>query len=107
MRILIDECVDERLRNALPGHDCRTVRHEGFAGYKNGELLAAAELAKFDVFLTVDQGIEHQQNLLSRRLAIVILRAKSNRLKKLLPLMPACLAALESIKPGQIITIQG
>lgn len=58
MRILIDECVDERLRSSLPGQDCQTARFAGFAGLKNGDLLAASETASFDVFLTVDQGIE-------------------------------------------------
>jgi len=67
MRILIDECIDERLRNALPGHDCQTARYAGFAGLKNGDLLIAAGKAKFDVFLTVDQGIEYQQNLAARK----------------------------------------
>ncbi|MGC1416841.1 MAG: hypothetical protein WA817_16265 [Candidatus Acidiferrum sp.] len=43
MRILIDECIDERLRNSLPGHDCQTARYAGLAGLKNGDLLAAAE----------------------------------------------------------------
>src|SRR3981081_2389716 len=56
MRILIDECIDERFRNSLPGHDCQTARYAGLAGLKNGDLLTAAETAKFDVFLTVDQG---------------------------------------------------
>ena len=83
MRILIDECIDERFRNFLPGHDCQTVRYGGLAGLKNGDLLEAAERAKFEVFLTVDQGIEYQQNLTGRQIAIVIFRAKSNRLKDL------------------------
>jgi hypothetical protein len=58
MRVLIDECIDERFRNSLPEHDCQTVRYAGLAGLKNGELLVATETAKFDAFLTVDQGIE-------------------------------------------------
>src|SRR5229473_6540399 len=69
MRILIDECIDERFRNSLPGHDCQTARYAGLAGLKNGELLAAAEKGKFDVFLTVDQGIEYQENLTARKIA--------------------------------------
>jgi|SRR5882762_9058245 len=107
MRILIDECIDERFRNSLPGHDCQTARYAGLAGLKNGDLLDAAEKAKFDVFLTVDQGIEYQQNLSARKLAIIIFQAKSNRLKDLLPLVPACLARIESIQPGQIVSIKG
>jgi predicted nuclease of predicted toxin-antitoxin system len=86
MRILIDECINERLRNSLAGHDSQTARYAGFAGLKNGDLLTAAEAAKFDVFLTVDQGIEYQQNLTGRKIAI-ILRANSNRLHDLLQLV--------------------
>src|SRR5258708_5805871 len=107
MRVLIDECIDERFRDSLPGHDCQTARYAGLAGLKNGELLIAAETAKFDVFLTVDQGIEYQQNLTGRNIAIIIFRAKSNRLKDLLPRVPACRAYIESIQPGQIVRIEG
>ena len=105
MRILIDECIDERFRNSLAGHDCQTARYAGLAGLKNGDLLKAAEEAKFDVFLTVDQGLEYQQNLTGRKIAVLILRAKSNRLHDLLQLVPACLAHIESIRPGQLIKI--
>jgi hypothetical protein len=107
MRILLDECIDERFRNSLPAHDCQTARYAGLAGLENGELLKAAEAAKFDVFLTVDQGIEYQQNLTRRNIAIIILRSKSSRLKDLLSLLPACLAHIETIRPGQIVKIDG
>lgn len=106
MRILIDECIDERLRNALPGCDCQTVRYAGLAGLENGDLLAAAEKAGFEVFLTVDQGIEYQQNLTTRKLAIMVSRGKSSRLKDLLPLVPVCLAMLKSLEPGKVIGIE-
>jgi len=107
MRILIDECIDERFRGSLPGHDCQTARYAGLAGLKNGELLTAAETAGYDVFLTVDQGIEYQQNLTGRNIAIIIFRTKSNRLKDLLPHVSACLAHISSIRPGQIVRIEG
>src|SRR5215467_2247403 len=106
MRILIDECIDERFRNSFPGHDCQTSRYAGLAGLKNGDLLAAAEAAGFEVFLTVDQGIEYQQNLSGRNIAIIILRAKSNRLADLLRLVPASVSSIESIHPGQIVRIR-
>jgi len=101
MRILLDESIDERFRDSLPARDCQTARYAGMAGLENGELLAAAESAKFDIFLTVDQGIEYQQNLTRRNIAIVILRPKSNRLTDLLSLLPSCLAHIYSIRPGQ------
>jgi hypothetical protein len=103
MRILLDECIDERFRNALSRHECQTAMYAGFA--RNGELLVAAEEAKFEVFLTVDQGIEYQQNLTTRKIGIIILVARSNRLKDLLPLVPDCLTGIESVGPGQILKI--
>jgi predicted nuclease of predicted toxin-antitoxin system len=106
MRIRIDECIDERLRNSLTSHDCQTARYAGLAGLKNGDLLKAAEAAKFDVFLTVDQGIEYQQNLTGQKIAIIIFRTKSNRLQDLLQLVPACLARIKSIHQGQIVIIE-
>ena len=105
MRILIDECIDERFRLSFPAHDCQTSRYAGLAGLKNGDLLVAAEAAGFDVFLTVDRGIEYQQNLTGRSIAIVILHAKSNRLADLLELVPASLACIGSIRSGQIVRI--
>jgi predicted nuclease of predicted toxin-antitoxin system len=107
MRVLIDECIDERFRNYLPGHDCQTARYAGLAGLKNGEILAAAEAAQFNVFLTTDQGIEYQQNLTGRNIAVIIFHTKSNRLRDLLPNVPACLVQIESIQPGQVVRIEG
>jgi predicted nuclease of predicted toxin-antitoxin system len=107
MRILLDECIDERFRNAFSNHDCQTARYAGLAGLKNSDLLTAAETAKFDVFLTVDQGFAYQQSLAARKIAIIIFRTKSNRLKNLLPFVPAWLARIASIQPGQIVTIEG
>ena len=106
MRILIDECIDEKLRHSLAGHDCQTARYAGLAGLKNGELLTAADAAGFEVFLTVDQSIQYQQNLADRKIAIVVFHVKSNRLKPLQQLVPACLAHLESIRPGHLMGIE-
>jgi len=67
--------------------------------------LRGAEAAGFDVLLTVDQGIEYEQNLQGRKMAIVVFRAKSNRLKDLLLHMESCLARLESLQPGEVVRI--
>jgi hypothetical protein len=107
MRVLLNECLDERFRNYLLGHDCQTARYARLAGLENGDLLTVAETAKYDVFLTVDRGIEYQQNLTGRTIGIIIFRTKSNRLKDLLPHVPTCLAHIESIQPGQIVRIEG
>jgi hypothetical protein len=77
----------------------------GLAGKRNGELLSLAEQQSFDVLLTVDKGIEYEQNLIGRKIAIIILRSRSNRLADLLPLAPECLARLSAIKSGEIVRI--
>lgn len=105
MYVLLDECVNEQLRHHFEGHDCQTARYAGFAGLENGELLRAAEAAKFDVVITVDRGFEYQQNLENRQIAVVIFCGKSVLLEDLIPLVPTCLEHLKSIRPGQVIRI--
>lgn len=100
MRILLDECVNQRMRNHLVGHECQSARYAGFGGLKNGELLDAAEAAGLDVLVTVDRGFRYEQNLAGRKIAVVIFRTKSIALRDLLPHAPEALVALQSIKPG-------
>ena len=85
MKILLDECLPRKLLNALHDHDCQTVPEAGLSGQKNGRLLSLAEAAGFNLFLTMDKGIQYQQNLTGRQIAILIVRAKSNRLVDILP----------------------
>jgi predicted nuclease of predicted toxin-antitoxin system len=105
MRVLIDECVHERLRHQFPGHDCQTVRFANLAGLKNGRLLEAAESAGFDVLITVDQNIPDQQNLGGRKLSMLILCAPTNRLVDLERLVPKAIAALHSIGQGEVVRV--
>jgi hypothetical protein len=104
MKILIDENLPRRLVAHLEGHECRTVVQCGWSGKKNGDLLAVAD-PLFDVLLTLDKNLPYQQNLDSVRIAVLILHAYSNRLADLLPLLPECLAAFETIQPRQVIRI--
>lgn len=106
MRLLIDECVDERLRLLFPAHDCQTARFANLAGLKNGRLLDAAEGAGFDVLITVDQSIPDQQNLSGRKISLVILCGPTNRLRDLVLLVPAAISALGSIGPGDVVRIK-
>jgi hypothetical protein len=103
VKVLLDECIPKRVKGLLIGHDCQTVPEVGSAGKKNGELLTLAEQSGFDVLITVDKSIARQQNLSERRIALVVIRAQSNELEALLPHIPACLIALRTIKPGQIV----
>ena len=104
MRILIDECIDERMRHDFSiHHDCQTARFAKLAGFKNGELLTAAESAGFDTIITIDQSIPFQQNLSGRATAVLILRAPTNRLADLRKIVPAALVALGTIQPGEVV----
>ncbi len=71
MRILLDECVPVQVRDALGGHDVSIVQKMGWRGISNGELLARAEQADFQLFIVADKNLRHQQNLTGRRLAIL------------------------------------
>ena len=106
MRLLIDECVDERLRFLFPGQDCQTARFAKLAGLKNSRLLEAAEAAGFDILITVDQNIPDQQNLSGRKISLIILCGRTNRLRDLELLVPGAISALASIKPGDVVRIR-
>lgn len=99
--MLLDECVDRRLARYLQGHDVKTVPAVGWAGLKNGELLGRAS-AEFDVFVTVDRNLSFQQTLTRYAIAVVVLRAKSNRLADLRELVPDLLDLLPVLKPGEV-----
>lgn len=99
MRILIDECIDWRLSRHILGHEVKTAGKMGWATIKNGELLALAA-QQFDVFVTVDRNLSFQQNLVAFPIAVIVLRARTNRLADLRPLIPALLEALDSPKAG-------
>jgi len=105
MKVLLDECIPRKLKRSLPGHECQTVPEAGFAGKTNGELISIAEESGFEVLLTVDKGLAYEPNMVGRKIAIIIVRAKSNRLADLLPHAEACVAQISRIQPGQIVRI--
>lgn len=78
----------------------------GWAGIKNGALLRLAD-GHFDALLTVDQGIEYQQNLSSLSISVVIMVAASNDVDDLRPLLPAVAQALTSLGRGEIVQVGG
>ena len=93
------------LRQELPGHDVWTVPEMDWSGKKNGELLRLMAGQAFEVLLTTDQNLRHQQNLKAAGVAVLVLVAATNRLADLAPLMPSARGALGSIQPGHIAEI--
>ncbi|MFN7947070.1 MAG: DUF5615 family PIN-like protein [Blastocatellia bacterium] len=104
MKLLLDECTPRRLRRDLTGHEVFTIEDAGFKGLKNGRLLQAAS-GRFDALITVDKSMPAQQNLATLNLAVLILRARSNKYDDLKPLIPSALDALGSIQPGTVVVI--
>ncbi|MDH3402072.1 MAG: hypothetical protein OES32_09430 [Acidobacteriota bacterium] len=72
---------------------------------RNGELLRLAVAEGFSVFLTADQGIEFEQNLEGLRIGVVVIRAASNRMEHLLPLVEEMLAAIRSVPAGSLLRV--
>ena len=106
MKVLLDECVPKRLGALIVGHDVRTVPQMGWSGIRNGQLLALAHAAGIDVLLTVDSNIEHQQNVMTLPLSVIVLHASSNDIDDLAPLAPEVLGALAGLLPRTIIHIR-
>jgi hypothetical protein len=101
MKVLLDECLPKKLKHEVQADFVRTVPEVSWAGTKNGALLRLVE-REFDVFLTNDQNLEHQQNLKQFDLAVVVLVALTNDIEDLKPLMPAANEAMKTIGSREI-----
>ncbi len=105
MRILLDHCVDRRLKRLLSDYEVKTAREMSWESIKNGVLLALAA-AEFDVMLTVDQNIKHQQNLTKLPLAIVVMVATvNNRFETLASYIPEVKEVLSRLRSGEYVEV--
>lgn len=100
MRILLDHNLDWRLWELLQPHEVITTRRMRWDRYENGELLEVAQ-TEFDVLLTTDTNLYHQQKVADYDLAVVVLRAYQNSLEALSPLMEPVMNLLERVNPGE------
>lgn len=106
IRVLLDEGVPEKLRAEFSGRFLvETVKYQGWAGLKNGELLSAAE-SSFDVLITVDKRLPYQQNIGGRDIAVIVLNAPGTKFFDLLPLVAGAEAALLAAKPGTVVVVE-
>lgn len=104
MRVLIDACLPVGLQQHIPLDQIATVRGQGWQRLRNGDLLARAQ-HEFDVLITMDRSIPSQQHLARYSIGLIIIRAHSNRLADLLPLVPQIVNALPEALPGKAIVI--
>jgi len=87
----------------LSGHSVETVIGLGWSGVTNGELLRRAG-DTFDALVTMDKNLEFQHPLVEQPFGVVVVRAPSNRMRHLLPLVPEILTALDGLGPGEVRT---
>jgi hypothetical protein len=104
VHILLDECVNAGLRAAFPGHAVKTVTEIGWSGSPDGPLLIYAQ-AQFDVFVTIDRNLEHQQNLRKLDMGFLIIRVPSNEITSYRPLFLEIQAAAENVRAGEVVQV--
>ena len=106
MRVLLDENIDRRLKRLFdPRHEVVTVSEYGWSGKTNGDLLRSAARA-FDVLVTMDRNLRHQQSLPAFDLGVLLIIARSNRRQDVEPLMARVNDALADIQPGQLRVVE-
>jgi hypothetical protein len=101
VRVLLDENLPFDLAASLIGHEVDTVQLRGWAGVANGELMRQAG-GQYEAFVTMDRNIEFQQNISALPIGIILVRAASNRMVHLLPLVPAILEAPQGLHEGDL-----
>ncbi len=102
-RILPDHCVPRPFGKALGEFEISTAQQEGWSALDNGQLIDAAEKARFDVLVTADKNLRYQQHLASRRIAIVEL--PTNRLRLLAAYQVEAARAVGTVPPGGYVAI--
>jgi predicted nuclease of predicted toxin-antitoxin system len=104
VRILLDECVNPRLRQAFPDHIVFTVSEGKWRELPDAKLIAQAR-GKCDVLVTIDKGFEHEHNLKKLTLGVVIVHVNRNRIEDYRPLFPSLRDAAERVRKGEVIHV--
>jgi predicted nuclease of predicted toxin-antitoxin system len=106
VRVLIDECVDPRVKTLLLDHLASTVHDRGWAALEDGALLAAAE-GEFDVLVTIDRKLEFQQNVAKFRIGVVVVRVPKNQLRYYQAIREELLWAIQRVQAGEVVHVDG
>lgn len=106
MKVILDECLPVRLLRDLSEHAVTTVPRQGWAGVTNGALLKRIE-PEFDVFITMDSNLVHQQNMTGLQMGLIILHGPNSRYETLQPLVHKIREAILQAKPGSVFHFGG
>jgi hypothetical protein len=105
VRVLLDESVPRQLATELRSHDVRTVVQVGWTGVQNGELLRRTAEAGFEVLVTMDRNLEHQQNIARAGLGVLVIIARDSRVETVVPLAGSINTALSKLRPGMVLHV--
>lgn len=106
MKILLDECVTKHLKPHITGHQVSTVRELGWSGVKNGKLMSLCVEHNFDILLTIDKNLQHQQNLEKYPITIVIFNSITSKVEELIAFLPAFESQLPVFQKHQAYVLQ-
>jgi len=106
MKIILDECVTKRLKPHLPQHEVATVTENGWSGLKNGQLMTVASTEGFDILLTIDKNLQHQQNIGKYPLIVVILNSPSSKLEMLVTFLPSFEKQIPAFTKGNAYLVE-
>lgn len=105
MKVLLDECTPRRLKHEFGDLDVTHVADLGWQGRRNGRLLASMRDSGFDTLVTVDRNLQFQQNLPEAGIAVLVLRATTNRVADLRRLIPEIRELLRTVQPGHVYRV--
>lgn len=103
-RVVFDENMPRQLRRELPEFYIRTVQEEGWAGLANGRLPESAE-GRFDVLVTADQRLLHQQNIPTFNIAVIVIKTHDTRVRNLRHFLPQLKAAIAGAAAGRVVVL--
>lgn len=106
MKILLDENLPTKLKyNFSINFEISTIKDMGWLGKKNGELLGLATLNNFEIFLTIDKNLIHQQNIHEFEIKFIILAAMDNKHQTLQPYIDKVKVLLANVEIPKISEI--
>ncbi len=106
MKILLDECVTKRLKVDLEDYSVSTVIEMGWSGITNGKLLLLASQNGFDILLTIDKNIIHQQQTSKYSIIVAVLNSYSSRVEELIKFMPSFKAKIGTMSKGNFYILE-
>lgn len=103
-KVLFDENMPRKLRRDLPEFAIRTAQEQGWASFKNGQLIALAA-REFEVFVTIDQRLRYQQNVEKLPIGIVVIDTRDTRFPSIRAHVEELREAIVRVRAGEVLLV--